>query len=200
MPSASSSMAWARTMSRMVTTGKLQPVGLARRRIDVARSRRPHAAADHIGADDEEPVGVDRLAGTDDDVPPAGLARHRVSAGDELIAGERMRDEHRVRALGVQRAVGHVGDGERRKLLARIQDQRIGRAQAAAPGPDLRRAPLTGAGSAGEQLRSNTSSKRGRVLNLMLRPVNDRGKPPALGPGRNLEHRAGDAVIVHQPI
>ena len=62
MPSASSSIACARTMSRTVTSGKVEAVGLAGRGIDLGRAGRAHAAADDIGADDEEAVGVDRLA------------------------------------------------------------------------------------------------------------------------------------------
>ena len=78
MPSRSSSMACARTMSRNGDERKIQPPGLAGRRIVRGRAGRPHAAADHIRADDEIPVGIERLAGTDHGLPPAGLAGQRM--------------------------------------------------------------------------------------------------------------------------
>ena len=63
--------------------GKVEAVRLAGRRIDFGRPRRAHAAADDIGADDEEAVGVDGLARPDHRVPPAGLA------GDGMAARRR---------------------------------------------------------------------------------------------------------------
>ena len=60
---------------------------------------RAHAAADHIGADDMEAVGVDRFAGTDHALPPAGLAGHRMHAGDMLVAGQRMAQQDRIRSI-----------------------------------------------------------------------------------------------------
>ncbi len=108
---------------------KTKAVGFAGRRIDLARSGRPHAAADHVGADHEKPVGVDRLARSHGEVPPARLAGHRMDAGDELIARKRMGDEDGVGSLGIQGAVGHVGDGQRRKLLAGVEDKRALRAE-----------------------------------------------------------------------
>ena len=113
MPSRSSSMACARTMSRIVMTGKSRPQRLAGRRIGRGRPGRAHAAAEHIRADDEIAVGVDRLAGADHGLPPAGLAGDRMDVGDMLVAGQRVADQHRVGRVGVERAVGLVGDLER---------------------------------------------------------------------------------------
>ena len=105
--------------------GKVEAPRLAGLGIGRGRAGRAHAAADHVRADDEIALGVDRLAGTDHGFPPAGLAGHRIDARDMLIAGERVTDQHGIGALGVERAVGLVGDLERRKLDAGIELQRI---------------------------------------------------------------------------
>ena len=81
MPRWSTSRFCARTMSWIVTGGKSVPQGS--RRVAVARAARPgaaHAAAQHIGADDEEFVGIDRPARPDHTLPPAGLAGHRIGS------------------------------------------------------------------------------------------------------------------------
>ena len=96
MPRWSISIACARTMSRMVMTGRSSAVGLAGRRVGRGRTGRAHAAAEDVGADDEEAVGVDRLAGADHQLPPAGLAGDRIDVGDMLVAGQRMADQHGV--------------------------------------------------------------------------------------------------------
>ena len=96
---------------------------------DAGRPGRAHAAAEDVGADDEEAVGVDRLAGADQRLPPAGLVGDRVLAGDVLIAGQRVADEDGVRLGGVQRAVGLVGDRDRRQRLVAVEPQRLARGQ-----------------------------------------------------------------------
>jgi hypothetical protein len=66
---------------------KLEPPGAAGIGIEARRPRRTHAAAENVGADDEEAVCVDRLARPDHGFPPAGLARHGLLAGNVLIEG-----------------------------------------------------------------------------------------------------------------
>ena len=73
-------MACARTMSRMVMTGRSSAIGLAGRRVDRRRAGRAHAAAEHVGADDEVAIGVDRPARADQRRPPARLAGDRIGA------------------------------------------------------------------------------------------------------------------------
>jgi hypothetical protein len=60
---------------------EMQAVGLAGRRIDFLGADGAHAAAQEVRADDEILVGVERLAGTDDIVPPAALFGQRVDSG-----------------------------------------------------------------------------------------------------------------------
>ena len=72
--------------------------GFAGGRIRRERSGRAEAAAEIVDADDEEAVGVERLAGTDHVVPPADVVGIvRVVAGDVMRRVERMAHEHRVR-------------------------------------------------------------------------------------------------------
>ena len=104
---------------------KFETVGLAGLRIDRGRPGRAHAAADHVGADDEIALGVDRLAGTDHGFPPAVLPGHRMHARDMLVAGQRMADQDGVAALGIEPAIGLVGDLERRQLDAGIELERL---------------------------------------------------------------------------
>ena len=104
---------------------KIQPPQFAGGGIGRRRPGRAHAAADHIGADDEVAVGVERTAGADHGLPPAGLAGHRMHVGDVLIAGQRMADQNGVGAVGVEFAIGLVGDLERREIDAAIERQRL---------------------------------------------------------------------------
>ena len=47
------------------------------------------------------------------------------SLGDVLVAGQRMADEDGVRLGGVERAVGLVGDRDRRQQLVAVKPQRL---------------------------------------------------------------------------
>ena len=104
---------------------KIQPPHLAGRGIGRGRPGRAHAAADHVGADDEVLVGVERPAGADHGLPPAGLAGHRMHIGDVLVAGQRVADQNGVGAIGIEFAIGLVGDLERREIDAAIELQRL---------------------------------------------------------------------------
>ena len=110
---------------------QVEPPGLARFRIDRGGTGAAHAAADHIRADDEIAVGIDRLAGTDHGLPPAGLAGDRMHIGHVLVARQGMADQHRIGLRRVQRSVGLVGDGERRQVDAGIHFQGL-------VGPEMR--------------------------------------------------------------
>ena len=103
---------------------KFQTPRLAGVRIGRGRPARAHAGAEHVRADDEVALGVDRLAGTDHGLPPAGLAGHRIGTCHMMVAGQRVADQHRVGAGGVERAVGLVGDLERRQRHAGVELER----------------------------------------------------------------------------
>ena len=68
--------------------------------------------------------------GADHGFPPTRLSGYRVVVDHVLIAGERVADENGIAALGVECAVGLVGDLQRGKIDAGIQAQRIVRAKA----------------------------------------------------------------------
>ncbi|MFK4491274.1 hypothetical protein ABIA45_006352 [Bradyrhizobium sp. USDA 336] len=105
--------------------GEVEAPDLAGGGIDRRRPGRTHAAADHVGADDEVVLGIDGAAGADQRLPPAGLAGDRMDVGDMLVAGQRMTDQHGVGAIGVELAIGLVGDLERGEIDAAIEPQRL---------------------------------------------------------------------------
>jgi len=102
------------------------PVGLAGGRIDVHGAGRPEARAQVVDADDEELVGIERLARSDQVVPPAFAFRHaRVGAGDVVRGIEGVAHQHRVAAVGVERAVGLVDQGVVAQARTAAQRQRL---------------------------------------------------------------------------
>ena len=68
--------------------------------------------------------------------------------GDVLIAGQRMADQDGVGALGIELAIGLIGDLERREIDAAIEPQRLVGAERARPassdGPPPASAPRRG--------------------------------------------------------
>ena len=105
--------------------GKFQPPGLAGLRIGGGGTGRAHAGADHVRTDHEEPFGVDWPPGADHSLPPARFLRYRIDVGDMLIAGQRVADQDGVVARRIERAVGLIGDLERREIDAGVQPQRL---------------------------------------------------------------------------
>ena len=90
-----------------------QPVGTARTGIDARRTGRAGAASEQVRAYDEEALGVQRAARTDDRVPPAPLPRVPMVTGSVGVTAQRMAHEHRVGAIGIERSVGLVCDLDR---------------------------------------------------------------------------------------
>ena len=88
-----------------------EPVKLACCRIGGSGPGCPKAAAEHIRADDEIAVRIDGLAGPDHYFPPAGLAGQRMGIGDMLVPGQRMADQNGIGFVGIERAIGLIGDG-----------------------------------------------------------------------------------------
>ncbi len=98
--------------------------GFAGGGIDLARPGGAHAAAEHVGADQEIAIGVEHLAWPDDGLPPARLAGDRMGAGHILVTRDRMADQDRVGSLGVELAVGLIGNGDGRQIDAAVETQR----------------------------------------------------------------------------
>jgi hypothetical protein len=124
------------------------PVGRARRRVVRRGPGRAPAAAEQVGGDDEEAVGVERLARADHPVPPAErLARRPVAVvGREPVAGalgrrrlgeagrvgvpaERVAHQDDVVALRREGAVGLVGHPDRVQLPAAVERDRRGQVE-----------------------------------------------------------------------
>ena len=111
MPSASASATSSATWSRIVVTGKREPERPAVRRRAGRRAGRALAPTEHVGAHDEEAVGVDGAPGTDGAVPPADVAVPRPrGAGGVAVEAERVQHEHRVRRVGRELAPRLVRD------------------------------------------------------------------------------------------
>src|SRR5262249_18048876 len=89
-----------------------------------------HAGAEHVRANDEIALGVDRPTWSDHGFPPARLLRDRMSIGNVLVAGEGVADQYRVAALGIERAIGLVSDLERREIDAGVEVKRLVGAEA----------------------------------------------------------------------
>src|SRR5581483_2555938 len=87
---------------------------------------RAEARADVVRAHDEEAPRIERLAGPDEVVPPAGaVGLLRVIAGDVVRGVQRVADQYRVGARGVQLAVGLVSELECGQRRAALQAQRL---------------------------------------------------------------------------
>jgi len=73
----------------------------------------------------EEAVGVDRLAGSDEVVPPAALCGIAVVSRGVRVAGQCVADDDGVRRVGVELSVGLVGDLDRGERGARVEHERV---------------------------------------------------------------------------
>jgi len=92
--------------------GKIEPVGFAGFRVHILWPGRAHASADDVLTDDEEAVGVDGKPRADHERPPAGLAGKGMEARSILVERQGMADQHCIRPVGIERAVGLIGDGK----------------------------------------------------------------------------------------
>ncbi len=91
--------------------GKCCTVGFSGRRIFRRRAGRSLAPADHIRADHKIPVGVERLARTDNRIPPARLILSFMKSRNMGIAGECMADKNGIVPLPVQLPICLIGNG-----------------------------------------------------------------------------------------
>ncbi len=104
--------------------GERSRVRLARRGVDRRGSRRSVAPAEHVRADDEELLRVQRAPRPDELLPPAGrwiLARRRGVRGP----GQPRVQQYRIVARGRQRPPGLVCDVKLRKRRGVGQRERL---------------------------------------------------------------------------
>ena len=84
-------------------------VRLAGRRIEAGWPGGAITAAQIVQANDKELVGINRLAGANTAVPPAGLALiNAVITSGMVMPGQRMANQQRVAGAGVELAVGFI--------------------------------------------------------------------------------------------
>ena len=169
MPSVSASAASTTTWSRIVIDREARAVRRARRGVGRRRPGRALAAAEHVGAHDEEPVGVDRRARADHARPtsprdgwpgPAGPAAwlSPVSACSTSTALDASRVERPPRLVRDRHLLEPPTGLE--DVRARAEDgQRTGGARGSSPG---RHAPVTGI--VGPSRRVTRPSRRGTRL------------------------------------
>ena len=99
--------------------GKRDPVGAAGGRVDRSRPTGTLAAPDDVGAENEVAVRVDRLARPDQIVPPARFTvAQTVNARAVVVAAQRVANQDRVVARGVEPAIGLVAERVPRQHLA----------------------------------------------------------------------------------
>ena len=95
--------------------------------IDCARTGGSGTAAEIVAADNVKPIGVDGLARTDTDVPPAGFGIvHAVKAGGVVITGKSVADQHRIVAIAVERSIGFVNQLKAMQNPIALQGEIIG--------------------------------------------------------------------------
>ena len=93
--------------------------------VDARRAGRAMTAAEVVQPDNEELVGIHRLAGTDHVVPPPDvLFIVRVITGDVMMPRQRVADEDGVGPLRVQRAICFVHQVVARQHSATVEVQR----------------------------------------------------------------------------
>ena len=102
---------------------ELKAVALAGRRVDRRRAGRPLAAAKQVRRDHEELLGVNRLAGADQPVPPAAPLRIAMVTGGVGVAGQCVADEDRIIALFTQLTVRFIRDLNRPDRGAGFEDE-----------------------------------------------------------------------------
>ena len=106
--------------------GEVRAVDLARVRVDVHGPGRAETRAQVVDADDEEAVGVHGLAGADHGVPPAfRLFLARVDPRHVVRSIQRVADQYRVALVGIEAAVGFVGQRIAADRRAALQGKRL---------------------------------------------------------------------------
>src|SRR3990172_100691 len=101
--------------------GKVAAERPAGRGVERGRTGRTLAAAEYVGAKHVKPARVDRLARSDEVVPPAGFfSVGRMDAGAVMVAAEGVADDDGVVTRGVQTAISLEAQRESRQDLAAL--------------------------------------------------------------------------------
>src|SRR5262245_20531717 len=84
-----------------------------------------HASTQNIRADHKIALGIDRPAGADHRFPPARFPRYRMHTGAVLVSCEGMTNQHGIRTLRVECAIGLEGNLEWREIDAGVEFERL---------------------------------------------------------------------------
>ena len=92
--------------------GAIEFAGLRIQRIGTARAI---TTAEVIHANDEKFIGIQRLTRTNQVIPPAGCflnVRRVVMAGDMVITGQGVTNQHGITGIRIQDAIGFINQRE----------------------------------------------------------------------------------------
>jgi hypothetical protein len=89
---------------------KIETVGLSLLLIGGGGASRAFAATQDVGADHKILIRIQGFAGTNDDIPPAGLLLAFMQATGMSVSGEGMADQDGVALFLVLPPIGLIGD------------------------------------------------------------------------------------------
>ena len=179
--------------------GEIDAVSATRDGIERRGTGGSLASAQDIRADDKKAAGVDGLAGTNEVVPPAWFSiRGGVPASAVVIAAQRVENDDRVVARGIECPVGFVTQRKSRNTLPALERERLrvnkvtGRHETDLPGREVacgfrRGRELDVVGHASVEGTSGRRARQGLARTMTFCGAEDR--PGTSGPSKRTLNR-----------